>query len=137
MRIVIAVELDVAGEQFKSTHYPLTPEDHDALMGMPAHGQGLVVDALLTEAVRREAHIILGWLASTDEARLKRIRSHDARELGETSAQLLFAFEEILKQIAQPALLEVVKAVGEGMTGVNSPVDGVNTDTRDTGGTPT
>jgi uncharacterized protein (DUF885 family) len=133
MRVVIAVELDVVGEQFKSTHYPLAPEDHDALLSLPAHGQGLVVDALLTEAVRREAHVILGWLASTDEARLKRIRSHDARELAETSAQLLSAFEIILKKMAQPALLEALAHVGEGLTGVSPHPEGVSTSEGGTG----
>jgi hypothetical protein len=115
-RVRIVVELDVREDgSVSSRHQAASAEDVVVLSRMRFGGQDVVATALMGEAVRREAALLVGLVHATDPARISLMQSGDAKELGSASAQVLLVLESVGKATAtkavQDALSEIIGAV--------------------------
>ncbi len=96
-----------------ATHAPTTDADAATLAGMRFGGQDVVAAALMGEAVRRQAELLVGLVAASDPARMTLLRTRDEKETGLVVAELLRNLTEVAEQVAPFAVIGAVRdAVG-------------------------
>ena len=115
-RVRIIVELDIREDgSVSSRHQTASAEDAIVLSRMRFGGQDVVATALMGEAVRREAALLVGLVHATDPARISLMQSGDEKELGSAAAHVLLLLDSVGKAVAtkavQDALIEIIGAV--------------------------
>jgi hypothetical protein len=103
-----------------ATHAPSTDTDVEVLSGMRFGGQDVVAAALMGEAVRRQANLMVGLVAATDPARMNLIRAGDVKETAAVAAQALRVLTEVAEHVAPSAVVGAVRDV----TGAKDPTGG-------------
>lgn len=94
-----------------ATHAPSTVADETALAGMRFGGQDIVALALLSEAIRRQANLMVGLVAASDPARTALLRSGDVKEIGVVTTQVLDVLTGVVGQVATHAVVGAVRDV--------------------------
>lgn len=103
-----------------AAHAPLTDADADALSTMRFGGQDVVAAALMGEAVRRQAHLLIGLISASDPARMMLLKTGDVRETSTVAAQVLRILTEVAEHTTPSAVVGAVRDV----TGTESPPAG-------------
>lgn len=103
-----------------ATHAPASDEDAGVLAGMKFGGQDVVAAALMGEAVRRQAHLMVGLVAVSDPARMLLLRTGDVKETASVAAQALRVLTEVAEYVAPSAIVRAVQDV----TGAEVPTGG-------------
>jgi hypothetical protein len=98
---------------FWSTHHPLTPADAEVQQRWPGGGNRHVAQALLTEAVRREAFVCMLLELQKDPELKARIEKGDPVEgvLKSLSEAVLESLTANLAVLAGPSAREVVEMI--------------------------
>jgi hypothetical protein len=96
-----------------ATHVPSTDADAATLARMRFGGQDVVAAALMGEAVRRQAELLVGLVKASDPAKMALLRTGDEKETGVVIAELLRNLTEVAEQVAPFAVFGAVRnAVG-------------------------
>ena len=113
-RVSLTVEVRVGDDgTLSATHAPTTDADAATLAGMRFGGQDVVAAALMGEAVRRQASLLVGLVMASDPAKMALLRVKDEKETGVVVAELLRNLTEVAEQVAPFAVLGAVRdAVG-------------------------
>lgn len=113
-RVSLTVEVLVGDDgTLSATHAPTTDADAATLAGMRFGGQDVVAAALMGEAVRRQASLLVGLVMASDPAKMALLKVKDEKETGVVVAELLRNLTEVAEQVAPFAVLGAVRdAVG-------------------------
>ena len=109
-RVSITVDVLVGDDgTLYATHAPTTDADAATLAGMRFGGQDVVAAALMGEAVRRQASLLVGLVKASDPAKMALLRVKDEKETGVVAAELLRNLTEVAEQVAPFAVLGAVR----------------------------
>jgi len=94
-----------------ATHAPTTDADAAVLASMRFGGQDVVAAALMGEAVRRQASLLVGLVKASDPAKMSLLQAKDEKETGVLVAELLRNLTEVAEQVAPFAVIGAVRDV--------------------------
>lgn len=114
--ITVSVRVNDDGTLW-ATHAPTTDADAATLASMRFGGQDVVAAALMGEAMRRQAALLVGLVNASDPAKMALLRVKDEKETGVVVAELLRNLAEVAEHTAPFAVAE---AVGD-IQGANRP----------------
>lgn len=111
-RVRVTVEIMLSGDgSFSAMHAPATDADAAVLSSMRLGGQDVVAAALLGEAVRRQAAMMVGLLAASDPVRTGLLRSRDPKEVADVAAAVLDVVTRVAGQVSTRAVAGAVDDV--------------------------